>query len=74
MLFSWFVGSIWGARMKEKQRGIPILMKTQFYDDLGFVLRVILVSQIDEKSIDKSKDFEGIRGDTPLWEDTPRGW
>ena len=40
-------------------------MKTQFYDDLGFVLRVILVSQIDEKSIDESRDFEGIPGDTP---------
>ena len=66
LLFSWFVGSIWGARMREKQNGIPILMKTQFYDDLGFVLRVILVSKIDEKSFDKSRDFEGIRGDTPL--------
>ena len=60
--------------MKEKQSGIPIWIKTQFYDDLGFVLRVILVSKIDEKSIDESRDFEGILGDTPLWEDTPRGW
>ena len=60
------MGSIWGARMREKQSGIPILMKTQFYDDLGFVLRVILVSKIDEKSIEKSRDLEGIPGDTPV--------
>ena len=63
--------SIWGARMKEKQSGIPILMKTQFYGDLGFVLRDILVSTNDGKSIERSMDFEGIPAETPVWEDTP---
>ena len=62
------MGSIWGARMREKQSGIPILMKTQFYDDLGFVLRVILVSKINEKSVGKSMDFWGIPGETWGWE------
>ena len=60
------MGSIWGAGMREKQSGIPILIKTRFYGDFGFVLRVILVAKIDEKSIDKSRDFEGIPGDTPV--------
>ena len=66
MLLSWFVGSIWGARMREKQSGIPSVIKTRFYDDVGSVLKVILVSKIDEKSIDKSRDFEGIPGETPV--------
>ena len=60
------MGSIWGAIMREKQSGIPSWIKTQVYSDLGFVLRVILVSKIDEKSIGKSRDFEGIPGDTPV--------
>ena len=59
------MGSIWGAEMREKQSGIPSWIKTQLYDDLGFVLRVILVSKIDEKSIDKSGNFEGILGGSP---------
>ena len=58
------MGSIWGARMREKQSGIPILIKTRFYGDFGSVLRVILVVQIDEKSSDKSMDFGGIPGET----------
>ena len=64
MLFSWFVGSIWGARMREKQSGIPILIKTRFYDDFGSVLKVMLVAKIDKKSSDKSIDFGGIPGET----------
>ena len=43
--------------MREKQSGIPILIKTQFYDDFGSVLRVILLAKIDEKSSGKSMDF-----------------
>ena len=66
LLFSWFVGSIWGAKMREKQSGIPIWIETKFYDDFGFVLRDILVSKIDEKSIGNSIDFEGIPGETPI--------
>ena len=58
------MSSIWGARMKEKQSGIPILIKTRIYGDFGSVLRVILVAKIDEKSSDKSIDFGGIPGET----------
>ena len=58
------MGSIWGARINEKQNGIPILIKTRFYGDFGFVLRVILVAKINEKSSDKSIDFGGIPGET----------
>ena len=58
------MGSSWGARMREKQNGIPILIKTQLYGDFGFVLRVIFVAKIDEKSSDKSIDFGGIPGET----------
>ena len=43
-------GLIWGARMREKQNGIPSLIKTRFYGDFGSVLRVILVVQINGKS------------------------
>ena len=52
--------------MREKQSGIPILIKTRFYGDFGFVLRVILVAKNDENSIGNSMDFEGIPGETPL--------
>ena len=55
-----------GCKMREKQSGIPILIKTGFYDDFGFVLRVILVVKIDEKSSDKSIDFGGIPGETTI--------
>ena len=65
-MFSWFVGSIWGAKMREKQSGIPIWIKTRFYADFGSVLRVILVVKIDEKSSDKSMDFGGIPGETTI--------
>ena len=59
------MGSIWGAKMRENQSGIPILIKTSFYCDFGSVLRVILVVKIDEKSSAKSLDFGGIPGETP---------
>ena len=65
LLFSWFGDSIWNVKMRGKQSGIPILIKTQFYGDFGFVLRIILVAQIDEKSSDKSMDFGGIPGGVP---------
>ena len=58
------MGSIWGARMREKQGGIPILIKTRFYDDFESVLRVILVVKMDEKSSETSMDFGGIPGET----------
>ena len=58
------MGSIWGARMREKLSGIPILIKTRFYGDFGSVLRVILVAKIDEKSSEKSIEFGGIPGET----------
>ena len=58
------MGSIWGAKMREKQSGIPIWIKTLFYGDFGSVLRVILVATMDEKSSGKSMDFGGIPGET----------
>ena len=66
LLSSWFVSSIWGARMREKQGGIPSLIKTRFYGDFGSVLRIILVAKIDEKSSDNSMDFGGIPGETRI--------
>ena len=57
---------MWGAKVREKQSGIPIWIKARFYGDFGFVLRVILEAQIDERSIDNSMDFEGIPGETPV--------
>ena len=60
------MGSIWGAKMREKQSGSPSWIKTQVYSDFGFVLRVILVAKNDEKSIDNSMDFEEILGETPV--------
>ena len=66
LLFSWFVGSIGLARMREKQCGIPILIKNRFYCEFGSVLKVILVVKIHEKSSDKSIDFGGIPGETPV--------
>ena len=65
LLFSWFVGFIWGAKMRDKQSGIPIWIKTLFYCDFGFVLKVILASTNDEKSIEISMDFGGIPGGVP---------
>ena len=58
------MGSISGAKMREKQSGIPIWIKTRFCGDFGSVLRVILGGKIDEKSIGNSMDFEGIPGET----------
>ena len=60
------MGSILGAKIVEKQSGIPSWIKTRFYRDFGFVLRVILVAKIDEKSSGKSMDFGGIPGGTRI--------
>ena len=62
------MGSISRAKVREKQSGIPIWIKTCFYGDFGTVLRVILGPTIDEKSIDYSMDFSGIPGETPVWD------
>ena len=56
-MFSWFVGSIWGAKMREKWSGIPVWIKTRFCDDFGSVLGVIWHPKIDGDSIEKSIDF-----------------
>ena len=64
LLFSLFWGSIWDAKMREKQNGIPIWMKTRFYGDLGSVLRFIMESNSDEKNIENSMDLKGIPGET----------
>ena len=55
---------MWGAKMREKQSGIPSWIKTPVYNDFGFVLRVIFVAKNNEKSSDKSMDFGGIAGET----------
>ena len=55
-----------GCQNERKQSGIPIWIKTWFYDDFGSVLKVILISTSDENSIDESMDFEGIPGETPV--------
>ena len=64
LLFAWFVGSIWGAKVREKQSGIPIWMATRLYDDFGSVLKVILGRQINETSIENSMDFKAIPGES----------
>ena len=53
-----------GAKVREKQSGIPIWIKTRFCGDFGSVLRVIVVTKIDEKSSEKSFDFGAIPGET----------
>ena len=59
--------------MIETQSGIPSWIKTQVYNDFGFVLRFILVAKNDEKSIGNSMDFERIPWETPGWAARPRG-
>ncbi len=69
------MGSIWGAKVREKQSGIPIWIKTRFCGDFGFVLKVILGPTINDKSIEKatSMDFWGIIGETLFWDNMIRG-
>ena len=57
LLFSWFVDSIWGAKMREKQSGTPIWIRTRCHDDFGYVLNVILEGTNDQNSIDNSMEF-----------------
>jgi len=64
-MFSWILGSIWGAKVNEKQSAIPIWIQTRFYDDCGSILGVILEAKIDEKHIEISMDFGGIPGGSP---------
>ena len=61
LLFSWFVGAMWGAKMREKQNGIPIWMKTRFYGDFGFILEVILGAKNDEQN---QRNFDGFWRDS----------
>ena len=51
--------------MREKQSGIPILIKTRFYGDLGIVLRVILGAKIDETTLQIRWILEGFWGGPP---------
>ena len=46
-----------GAKMREKQSGIPIWIKTRFSGDFGSVLRVMVGAKINEKSSDQSMEF-----------------
>ena len=52
--------------MREKWSGIPVWIKTRFCGDFGSVLRVIWRPKIDENRIEKSMDFGGIPGETPV--------
>ena len=59
LLFSGVVGSIWGARKREKQSANPILSPTRFCYDFGIILGGIVgakpLSRIDV-------DFERFLG------------
>ena len=67
LLFSGVVGSIWGARKREKQSANPIRIPTRFCDDFGTILGVILGAKIVQKSMwNLSVFWEGPWGG--LWE------
>ena len=51
LLFSRVVGSIWGARKRDKQSANPIRIPTRFCDDFGFILGVILKAKIVQQSM-----------------------
>ena len=46
LVFPGVVGSIWGARKREKQSANPICIPTQFCDDFGAILGIILRAKI----------------------------
>ena len=63
LLLSGVVGSICGAKKREKQSANPIRIPTRFRDDFGSILRVILGAKIIQKSILILSVFlEGPRG------------
>ena len=47
--FPGVVGSIWGARKREKQSANPIRILTRFCDDFGIILDIILGVKIVHK-------------------------
>ena len=51
LTFSGVVGSIWGARKREKQSANPIWIPTRFCDDFGRVWGVILGANIVQTSM-----------------------
>ena len=51
MLFSGVVGSILGARKREKQSANPIWIPIRFCDDSGIIVGVILEARIVHKSM-----------------------
>ena len=51
LMFSGVVGSIWGAKKREKQSANPIRIPTRFCDDFGIILGVILGAKIVQKSM-----------------------
>ena len=57
------MGSIWGARKRDKQSANPIRIPTRFCDDFGFILGVILKAKIVQQSMWILSVFpEGPRG------------
>ena len=62
-MFSGVVGSICGAKKREKQSANPIRIPTRFCDDFGIILGVILGAKIVQKSMWILSVFlEGPRG------------
>ena len=51
LTFSGVVGSIWGARKREKRSTNPIWIPTRFCDDFGSILGVILGVKIVQKTM-----------------------
>ena len=51
LVFSGVVGSIWGARKREKESANPIRIPTRFCDDFGIILGVVLGAKIVQTSM-----------------------
>ena len=68
--FPWVMGYIGVAREREKQSANPIRIPTQFCDDFGIILGIILGTKIVNKSMWILNVFwEGPWGG--LWENLP---
>ena len=76
-MFSGVVGSIWGARKREKRSTNPIWIPTRFCDDFGSILGIVLGAKIVQKSMwvlsvfsegpqgGPSESFGGLSGYNP---------
>ena len=62
VVFSRILGSIWGAKKKEKQSGTPSWRQSRFCLHFGTVLRVILGVTSDPKSMKFEVEFRCVFG------------